>query len=170
PEDALQSVRTAMMLGAVLPEMRQEAEALANDLAELVRVRRETTEEISASGRTLAALSYDRQRMGLLVEERQKKQTETERALAAERQRATELARKAATLKDLIAKLEQDAAKAGRLSLATQNDPGRLAPSIAFATAKGLLPLPVNGVKVRQFGAADRLGSTEKGISIATRS
>ena len=36
-EDALQSVRSAMMLGAVLPEMRHQAEALAADLAELVR-------------------------------------------------------------------------------------------------------------------------------------
>src|SRR5581483_10711122 len=34
PEDALQSVRTAIMLGAVLPEMRQEAENLAGDLTE----------------------------------------------------------------------------------------------------------------------------------------
>ena len=170
PEDALQSVRSAMMLGAVLPEMRAEAEALATDLAELVRVRRETTEEIAASGRTLAALSQDRQRVGLLIEERQKKQAETERALQTERQRATDLSRRADNLKDLIAKLEQDAARAGRLNTATQNEAGRLSPAIAFATAKGMLPLPVNGVKIRQFGAADRLGSTEKGLSIATRS
>src|SRR5499425_326242 len=53
--------------------------------------------------------------------------------------------------------------------MATRNEAGRLSPAIAFATAKGMLPLPVNGVKVRQFGAADRLGSTEKGLSIATR-
>src|SRR4029079_15810798 len=32
PEDALQSVRTAIMLGAVVPEMRVKAEALASDL------------------------------------------------------------------------------------------------------------------------------------------
>ena len=38
-EDALQSVRTAIMLGAVLPEMRQQAETLASDLAELLRLR-----------------------------------------------------------------------------------------------------------------------------------
>ena len=37
PEDALQSVRTAIMLGAVLPEMRVQAEALAADLADLLR-------------------------------------------------------------------------------------------------------------------------------------
>src|SRR5207244_4831524 len=42
-------------------------------------------------------------------------------------------------------------------------------PAIAFATARGVLPLPVNGVRVREFGAADRLGGTEKGLSIATR-
>jgi septal ring factor EnvC (AmiA/AmiB activator) len=43
-EDALQSVRSAMMLGAVLPEMRQQAEALAVDLAELVRLRKQIAE------------------------------------------------------------------------------------------------------------------------------
>src|SRR5471030_108650 len=40
PEDALQSVRTAMVLGAVLPEMRHEVEALAGDLTELLNVRK----------------------------------------------------------------------------------------------------------------------------------
>lgn len=188
PEDALQSVRTAMMLGAVLPEMRIEAEALVADLTELVRVRQEIAAEIETTSRDLAALSQDRQRMTLLVEERQKKQAETERALETERERAAALARQADSLKDLIAKFEQDiaasaraaeaAARAtakepatsGRPNLTALKDPGRLAPAVAFATAKGVLPLPVNGVKVREFGAADRLGGTEKGLSIATRS
>jgi murein hydrolase activator len=183
PEDALQAVRTAMLLGAVLPEMRVEAEALVADLTELARVRREIAVELETASHDLAALSQDRQRMTLLVEERQKRQTDTERALQAERERAAELARTADSLKDLIAKLEQDgaaqargtetagrAAKDGRASLAALKDPGRLAPAIAFAAAKGVLPLPVNGVRIREFGAADRLGATEKGLSIATRS
>ena len=180
PEDALQSVRTAMMLGAVLPEMRVEAEALAADLAELVRVRKEIAAEVEASAHDLAALGQDRRRMALLVEERQKKQVETEQALQAERARAAELARHADSLKDLIVKLEQELGGVGdsaartkeggvRASLAALKDPGRLAPAIAFAAAKGALPLPVSGVKIREFGAADRLGSTEKGLSIATR-
>ena len=182
PEDALQAVRTAMLLGAVLPEMRVEAEALVADLTELARVRREIAAELETASRDLAALSQDRQRMTLLVEERQKRQADTERALQAERERAAELARTADSLKDLLAKLEHDAAgqarsgeadspaKDGRASLAALKDPGRLAPAIAFAAAKGVLPLPVNGVRIREFGAADRLGSTEKGLSIATRS
>jgi murein hydrolase activator len=183
PEDALQSVRTAMMLGGVLPEMRVEAEALVADLTELIRVRKEIAIEIDRSRRDLATLGEDRMRMTLLVEERQKKQAETERTLVTERERAAVLARQAENLQDLIAKLEQDIAGAARAAeaaraaqakasaprLAALKDPGRLAPAVAFASAKGVLPLPVNGVRVRDFGAPDRLGGTEKGLSITTR-
>src|SRR5207237_7184495 len=86
----------------------------------------------------------------------------------------------------LIAKLEQGldtAARAarsaarstderrldGRPDLAALRDPGRLAPAIAFASAKGMLPLPVNGARIKEFGAADGLGGTEKGMSVAAR-
>jgi septal ring factor EnvC (AmiA/AmiB activator) len=188
PEDALQSVRTAMMLGAVLPEMRGEVQALGSDLAALVRVRKAAAAESESSSHDLSALSQDSQRMTLLIEERQKKQAETEQALQAQRERAAGLAREADNLKDLIAKLEQDNAasaaaaqaagradakegsgKPERSSFAALKDPGRLVPAISFAAAKGSLPLPVNGVKVREFGDTDRLGGSEKGLSIATR-
>jgi septal ring factor EnvC (AmiA/AmiB activator) len=166
PEDALLSVRTAMLLGAVLPQMRTDAEALAADLARLTRVRGEISAEREALGRDVAAFSADQQRMALLVEERQKKQVEAEKALDAERQRAAVLARQADSLKDLIAKLERDSAKP---NFAALKDPGRLAPAVAFASAKGALPLPVNGVRLREFGSADGLGGTEKGLWIASR-
>src|SRR5262249_48550117 len=118
-----------------------------------------------------------------LIEERQKKQTEAEKALETERQRAIALARQADSLKDLIAKLEQDVSlsaraagaarpqdsKETRTNLASLKDPGRLAPAVAFASAKGALPLPINGVKIRDFGAPDGLGGTEKGLWIASR-
>ncbi len=44
-----------------------------------------------------------------------------------------------------------------------------MSPAIAFASARGLLRIPVNGVKIRDFGASDGIGGTERGISIATR-
>ena len=37
PEDALQAVRTAIALGAVVPEMRAQADALAGDLSDLLQ-------------------------------------------------------------------------------------------------------------------------------------
>ncbi len=184
PEDALDSLRAAMLLGAVVPEMRSEAESLAGELSDLVRVRGEAAAERDGLSRNLAALSDEQNRMTLLVEERQKRQAEAEQQLDSERQHAVALSTQADNLKDLIAKLERGLDSASRTARAAQEgralgdtradlsalkDPGRLGPAIAFASAKGVLPLPVNGVKSRDFGAADGNGGTEKGISIATR-
>ncbi len=184
PEDALQSVRTAIMLGAVLPQMRVQAEALASDLADLLRIRKDIADEKDRLVRDVAALTVDRQRIGLLIDERQKKQTETERLLEAERQKSLVLARQVDNLKDLIGKVEQglDSAsraarsaeraaetKDSRIDLAALEDPGRLTPAVAFAAARGRLPFPVNGTRIKEFGVPDSLGGTEKGVSIATR-
>jgi septal ring factor EnvC (AmiA/AmiB activator) len=184
PEDALQSVRTAIMLGAVLPEMRVQAEALASDLADLLRIRKEIADEKDRLVRDLATLTEDRQRIGLLIQERQNKQTETEKVLDAEQGKSLALARQVDNLKDLIGKVELSLdsasraaraaehsaeAKDNRIDLAALNDPGRLVPAIAFAAARGRLPLPVNGPRIREFGVPDRLGGTEKGLSISTR-
>jgi septal ring factor EnvC (AmiA/AmiB activator) len=83
-------------------------------------------------------------------------------------------------LKDLIAKLEQGldpatraAREAGRgdmrPAMSAQRDPGRLAPAVAFASLRGQVPIPVNGVKLKEYGAPDGTGGVEKGVSIATR-
>jgi septal ring factor EnvC (AmiA/AmiB activator) len=181
PEDALQAVRTAMVLGAVLPEMRHQVEALANDLSELVNVRKKITDERDRLKGEIASLGAERARMRALIAERQKQQAEREKALDAERTRANDLAKKVDNLKDLIAKLEQgldpatraarEAAirSATRPALAALHDPGRLAPAVAFASLRGQVPIPVNGVKLKDYGAPDGVGGVEKGISIATR-
>jgi septal ring factor EnvC (AmiA/AmiB activator) len=178
PEDALQAVRTAMVLGAVLPEMRHDVEALANNLTALLAVRKKIAAERDRLQAQIASLGSERTRMTALIAARQKQQAERETALAAERQRARELAQKAGDLKDLIAKLEQDLAPAtraarhapnSRQALATLHDPGRLAPAVAFVSLHGKVPLPVNGIKIKVYGAPDGLGGAEKGVSIATR-
>ena len=178
PEDALQSVRTAILLGAVLPDMKVEVDTLVADLAELVKVRNAIAAERDGLGRDLAALSQERTRMTVLVAERQRKQSETEKALETERARAVQLGRQADNLKDLIGRIEVEIASASRAAaaartgntLAALNDPGRLSPAIAFASAKRSLPFPLNGIRIREFGMPDGLGGTEKGVSLASRS
>src|SRR3954453_17111160 len=120
PEDALQTVRTAIMLGAVLPEMRVKAEALASDLADLLRIRKDIADEKDRLVRDIAALTEDRQRISLLSQERQKKQTETERVLEAERGKSLVLARQVDNLKDLIGKVEQGLDSASRAARAAE--------------------------------------------------
>jgi septal ring factor EnvC (AmiA/AmiB activator) len=184
PEDALQAVRTAITLGAVLPEMRAQADALAGDLADLLHVREAVVDERDRLSRDLDLLAREQLRMSLLVDARQKKQAVAEQALDAERQRAADLAHQVDTIKDLIATLEASldpATRAARAAghaiendatqpnLAALSDPGRLAPAVAFAQARGHLRLPVNGARIREFGGADGAGGTQKGLSIAAR-
>src|SRR5579863_2598171 len=186
PEDALQSLRTAMLLGSVVPELRARAEKLANDLTELVSLRKTIASERDRLAIDRDKLREDQTRLGALVDERQRKQSAIEKDMEAEGARALALSRQVDSLQGLIGKMEQDlksAAKAaaaasqqgtpatvnGKPNLGGLKNPSRLSPAIAFASAKGLLALPVNGVKIRDFGGSDGAGGVEKGISLATR-
>jgi septal ring factor EnvC (AmiA/AmiB activator) len=195
PDDMLKAVRTSMLLGAVVPELHSETEALAADLGELVRLRQAITADREALHKGLVQLADERARLTALVSARQSSLTDAQKALDAERVREADLARQAQSLKDLIARMESENAAAAhaaeeakkadeaqrkaaeaesdevkaRIAAAPFKDPARLAPQIAFADAKGLLPLPVAGTLVKSFGDADEYGDTEKGISLATQ-
>jgi murein hydrolase activator len=184
PEDALTAVRTAITLGAVLPEMRAQADALASDLADMLNLRKQIVGQRDQLAGDLNTLGREQLRMTLLVDERQKKQAVAEQALTDERQKATDLAHQVDNIKDLIGKMEtglDSATRAAREAnravtsdatqpeLAALSDPGRLAPAVTFADLRGRMHLPVNGVRIREFGGSDGLGGTQKGLSIAAR-
>ena len=188
PEDMLEAVRASIMLGAVLPELRQEAEVLAGDLAELVRLKEAITKDRTTLNGELTALNREQERLAALMEARQSRIAEVERNAGAERQKAEELAQKAGTLKELVERMEaeiagaQRAAEEARKAAEAQEratrekfaqlafrDPARLAPKIPFSEAKGLLPRPVSGDTTLDFGAPDGYGGTTRGISIMTR-
>lgn len=187
PEDALKSLRTAMLLGSVVPEMRAQAERLTTDLTELVALRQTILAE-----RDQLASDRDRQRLeqirlGSLVDERQRQQNAIEKDYSAEAARALVLSRQVDSLQGLIGKMEADlrtAAKAaatanlqgqpaslgnGSPNIGGLQDSRRMSPAIAFASAKGLFALPVNGTKLRAFGGSDEVGGIAKGISLASR-
>jgi murein hydrolase activator len=186
PEDALQSLHTAMLLGSVVPELRTRAAKLAADLGELVALRKNIATERDHLAADRDKLRDDQTRLAAFVDERQRQQAAIEKDMAAEGERAIALSRQVDSLQGLIAKMEQDvksAAKAaatatlqgapvtanGKPNLAAFKDPARKSPAIAFASAKGLFALPVNGTKIREFGGSDGAGGVEKGISLATK-
>jgi septal ring factor EnvC (AmiA/AmiB activator) len=186
PEDALQSLHTAMMLGAVVPDLRARADELAGNLGQLVALRKAIGTERDRLATNRDKLKNDQTRMAALVDERQRKQAVIEKDMEAESARAIALARQVDSLQGLIGKMEQDvksAAKAaatanaqgvpsasnGKPDLAALKNPNRHSPAIAFASAKGLLAFPVNGNKIRDFGGPDGAGGADKGISLATR-
>ena len=185
PDDALDAVRSAILLGALLPELRVEAETLASDLSELSRVRTELAAARDRLTTLRADLDADSRRLAALVGERQKRQAEEHPVASSDKAQAESVAKATGDVHDLVTRLENEVApsaraadaaqavtrpqEAGRPDLAALKDPARLTPAIAFPQAKGLLPLPVAGVTVRTFGTADGVGGNEKGITIATR-
>jgi murein hydrolase activator len=170
PENALESVRAAILLGAAVPELKAGVEALATDLTELARLRQEIATERDALAVDRAALDEDRRRISALVEERQKSLGDNEQALESERNRAQALAKQVENVRELVARMEREVASAVRAAeAARQADAGRIGLTLSFKDAKGRLHLPVAGTRVREFGAPDGLGGNERGISIETR-
>jgi septal ring factor EnvC (AmiA/AmiB activator) len=186
PEDALQSLRTALLLGSVVPELRARAEKLTGDLTALIAVRKAIATERDRLAADRDKLRNDQIRLAALVDERQRQQSSFEKDMEAEGARAITLSRQADSLQGLIAKMEQDlksAAKAAataslqgtpvspndKPNLGALKDQTRQSPAIAFASAKGLFALPVNGVRIREFGGSDGSGGVQKGISLAAR-
>jgi murein hydrolase activator len=187
PDDALASIHSAILLGAVVPELRVAAEALADDLKQLVAVRQEKEKERDQLRANASALAEGRARIALLIDERQSQREASAAALENEQKRAGVLADQATSLRDLIARMEAEnataaaaAAEADKAAVVahTENgdqpakslgDSGRLTPKVAFANAKGLLPMPANGTEIKGFGEEDGLGGKSQGISLATR-
>jgi septal ring factor EnvC (AmiA/AmiB activator) len=182
PNDALEAVRSAILLGAVVPGMRAEAEELGSDLRQMVRLRTMLTEEHDALAREVAELADERERLAALVEERQRQQASREQDLAGEAQKAAEIARGVGDLEALIQRMEQEqaaraakaaeaesariaAGAAGQTDPAALKDAARLAPALPFGRARGLLPLPVSGKRLSGFGEGD--GMFAKGVRFA---
>jgi septal ring factor EnvC (AmiA/AmiB activator) len=195
PEDVLRAIRASIMLGAVLPQLRSETEALASDLQDLIALRASIAGERADLARELETRRNERARLEALIDARQKSIGAAQEALTAERARSQALASQAASLKDLIARMEgelesarnaadqarkaeedrarlteaQAAEAKARFANVPQRDPARLAPAIAFSDAKGMLSLPAAGSVIKYFGAPSEFGGVERGLSLATR-
>ncbi|WP_020180104.1 peptidoglycan DD-metalloendopeptidase family protein [Methylopila sp. M107] len=198
PNDALEALRSAILLGAVVPDMRAEAEALGSDLREMARLKDMLTGERDALSKEVADLAGQRERLAALTEERQRQAQARSSDLDGEAGKAVEIARSVGDLEALIGKMEADQARAAaeaareaerqalkseaerlaaekaalqpsaKVDPASFGDAARLSPAMPFEKARGLLPLPVSGKTMLGFGDKDVSGSPAKGVSIAS--
>jgi len=188
PEDMLQAIRTSMLLGAVLPDLRQEAQTIIDDLTSLVRTREAMARERDELAAETERLRADRQRVAALIAARQEQLESNEARQGDERRRVQILMRETQTLKELIARMESEIGSASRAAQAaraapppSQNpaqaallapgalrDMARLQPKLAFQDTKATLSLPATGVIIRSYGASDGLGGRENGIALET--
>ena len=102
PGDALAAVRGAILLGAVVPELRAEAETLARDIDGLAALRAEQERERDRLIAGAVELAEESQRLELLILERQRSLNQSAETLRAEQERAVALAAQAQNLEELI--------------------------------------------------------------------
>jgi septal ring factor EnvC (AmiA/AmiB activator) len=177
PEDALSSVRSSILLAAVVPELREETQVLIGDLQELSRILASIETQQATQLEALSRQAEEQARLSLLLEERQKLQAQTEAQLVLEQSRAEELAHEASSLLELIDALESEmemaAARAAQDDAereTTQNSAANLGTNQPLSALTGSLALPVSGQIQRRFGEGDGSGGTMQGDMVATHS
>lgn len=193
PEDALSSVRSAILLGAVVPGLRKETENLVADLKALADIRAGIDRQREELTATMTANVEEERRMSMLVAEKEKLRQSSASELAAEQRKAQELASQATNLQGLIGSLEsqiasvREAAEAARaqeqerlrmseaereaareLARNAVPDKNRIAPAYVFSELRNKLAYPAAGSLLRKFGDADGTGHSLQGIMLET--
>ena len=120
PADAVGSVRSAILLGAVVPQLRAETEVLLADLAAFEEVRNRIVVEKNKLANQLQSVEDDATRLALLADRKAELIEGSRAALLAEQRRAAALAERATSLTGLIADLESEIASARRAAAAAR--------------------------------------------------
>ncbi|MDT3707229.1 MAG: peptidoglycan DD-metalloendopeptidase family protein [Thiobacillus sp.] len=189
PSDALGSARSAILISAIVPQLRVKAEALTADLTQLAAVKAAALEEEALLRANFEILEEEQLRIATLIVARKQSEGRITAEIEAEQAEAEALAAKASSLKQLIDDLTRRAAAvavaaeatakanaggnaptldAATIRLALANTE-RVQPAVPFAQARGYLTLPASGVAVVEYGAADGFGGISRGISLVTR-
>ncbi|MEJ6848728.1 murein hydrolase activator EnvC family protein [Sinorhizobium fredii] len=193
PEDALGSVRSAILLGAVVPEIREQTDSLVADLKALADIRAGIARQRDDLTATMTANLEEERRMSMLAAEKDKLRQRNATELASEQRKAEELALQATNLEGLISSIEneissvREAAAAARaqeeerlrmneaereaareLAKSAVPDKNRIAPAYVFSELQQRLSYPAAGSILRQFGDADGTGHSLQGIMLET--
>ncbi len=175
PGTPLDTVRSASLLGQLVPELETDARQLGEEIAALDKVRGEIALKRNRVAETTSQLHGQRLEIDHLLKLKEGEEKRIRADAAKENRRLSQLAAKAQDLRDLIERLQDSAGKRAK-EAAKSRSPRRTAklslpPSGVrpFSTARGKLPLPVRGRILRRFGENDASGLPIKGITVETR-
>ena len=138
-QDALQMVRSAMLLAFAFPELRNDALGLATKLNELINIVADIRAERDSLKTETARLADSRVRLSALIETKRQTLNERQSELEKVRAAAAEISRSVTDLNELIGKLDQ--AVTSSTGLGAYNTEIAAAPPLA-APAAPASPLP----------------------------
>ena len=188
PDDALGSARSAILIAAIVPQLRARADAVTADLKALTGIKQAALAEEATLKANYAVLEEEQLRIATLIAARKQGLATRSAELTAEEQQAVELATRATSIKELIGSLSNQITDVATASAAPDKpldpnapvltpeqikvalaNPARTEPAIPFASARGFLTMPANGVTVLDYGANDGFGGINQGLSVVTR-
>ena len=184
PDDALGSARGAMLIAAIVPQLRAKADAVSADLKALTDIKAAALAEEATLKTNHDVLEEEQLRIATLIAARKSGITQMSAELEAEEAAAIALAERASSLRELIGALSERAAagaaattppdetelpqlSAEAIQLAFANS-ARTQPAVPFPLTKGYLVQPSTGETVVNFGANDGRGGIAQGQSIVT--
>ncbi|MDP1732586.1 MAG: peptidoglycan DD-metalloendopeptidase family protein [Devosia sp.] len=189
PSDALGSARSAILISAIVPQLRAKADELTANLTRLTEIKAAALEEEARLRANFEILEEEQLRIATLIVARKHGEEVITAELEAAQAEAEALAARASSLKQLIDDLTRRAtavavaanatatANAGGRAPALDAETIKLAlanteraePAVPFAQARGFLAFPSSGVAVIEYGDGDGFGGISRGISIVTR-
>ncbi len=178
PGDILSALRGAMLLGTIVPELKADAELLAQKLDQVRQIEAAIGTRKDEVADEITRLEAQRTELDRLVGQKKALVSKSSAELTAERQRTRKLAARAKSLKQLLASLAEERKRAEAEAVARQQAEAlerkrqeelQRAPKLSFAEARGKLAFPAQGQIVRRYGEPDGLGRETQGVMIATR-
>ncbi len=178
PDPPLDTVRSAVLMKAAVPSLRDQADILHEELAALEAVEQDIGTKLATLTRAEDELADQRNRLEDLIARKRQILDETTAAVDSAQQRVQALASKAESLRDLLASLSQE--EAPRAPKAPETETAGEEPDVAVIVASkpdGLRPFPtnghitrpVNGDIISRYGDDTGFGQTSKGIVIRPR-
>jgi septal ring factor EnvC (AmiA/AmiB activator) len=189
PSDALGSARSAILISAIVPQLKAKADEVTAALKRLGDIKTAAQAQEASLRANFDVLEEEQLRIATLIAAQKQNQETATAALAGEQKAASDMADKAATLKALVADLGKQAqavataADATATANATGKTPkldddtvkmalantARVQPAVPFASARGFLDFPVSrGVNVINYGDGDGFGGVSQGLSVVT--
>ncbi len=182
PMTPADTVRSAILLRAAVPEIELQVQRLRDDLGVLARARDEAARRRAELARTVTGMEAQRKRLRDMLGKKSRLRRRTVTKSQAAERRVRALARQATTLRELLSTIEAERDRrradetAGRQrAAASPDDKPKTSPPPGISgrpitLARGTLPFPVVGRIVRRYGQADKGGLTSKGINVQTSS
>ncbi|USP00936.1 peptidoglycan DD-metalloendopeptidase family protein [Bartonella taylorii] len=155
-EDALASVRSSVLLGAIVSQMQKKIQVLTASLKELTNLRHSITTEYAALKTKMQNQVEQQKRLELLLDEKAKLQKKSEEELTEQQQKNIILAKKAQSLEELILELDRQSKLSSDVSVQVQKNL-QLLEQANFESRKGSLLFPVAGKKIQHMNSSSQI-------------